>query len=401
MKKYLCLFLCACLLLPLLAGCQNDEEATTTQPTDTQPSVLVPPTTLTEGSEPEDNILDGYNIPTIDENYWELLCDNCDFTAYLKSGGQKFLGFELISAQDLEGESITILSDLGGTATYTIPPESHDPVPLSRLVFLTYQDVDWAAFEGDYTAMNEQLAEMEDAWLVAQEILPKLYSYLFLIPYDDLGVEPKKGENGQYPSWEDVGELAPQQIKTLSVTIGEKTKTYELDNLLFLAEKAAENTGYWGGLTLNGIMAASDYPADPTADGTVELPDLRYAVKADVVLQSFTVPGAEVMGCDLKITTPLGDTFKLQWDCKTPIEVDEGSEILLENVIYLDPSFAGKLQGNVLRYASMNYTNNGELFQCLFQVNSRLRCDPWDAYAWYMDGVDMMPYYLEFKNYGK
>lgn len=392
MKKAICICLCLCVVL--LCGCDEVADSTSTQP-----SVLVPLTTLPSVTEPVENILDGYNIPTIDENYWQLLCENCDITAYLKSGGQRFFSFELISARDLEGETITFTSDLGASVSYTIPPKSNDPEPLSIFVFMTYQNVDWAAFEGDYNAMHDGRAMMEDAWEAAQDMLPKLYSYRIYISFDDIGIAPKRGEDGQYPSWEDVGVLPPQQINTLSVTIGEETKTYELGHMLFLAEEAAENTGYWGGLSISGTAAISDYPVEPSADGTVELPDLRYKAKADVVLQSFTVPGAEVMGCDLKITTPLGDTFKLQWDCKTPIEVDEGSEIVLENLVFQDPSLAGKLQASVFRYTSMNYTNNGELFQCLIQVSARLRADPWDTYANTLDGVDMLPYYLEFKNY--
>ena len=32
-------------------------------------------------------------------------------------------------------------------------------------------------------------------------------------------------------------------------------------------------------------------------------------------------------------------------------------------------------------------------------VSIRMRVEPWDAYAWYVDGVDMLPYYMEYVNY--
>ena len=384
----------ALLLITLLAGCGTPGDTT-----GTQPSVLVPSTVLPSGTEAPNDPLAGYKIPTVDENYWQLLCENCDFTAYLKSGGQRFLCFELISARDLEDETITISSDLGGCATYTIPKASYDPQSLSVFAFMTYQNVNWAAFEGDYTAMSDRRDSMANAWKAAENKLPKLYSYLIYVSFEDLGVEPKKNDSGQYPSWDEVGELEPQRVTTLTVTIGEETKTYEPGNMLFLAEKAAENTSYLGGLSLTGDQAISDFPVEPSAEGTVELPNLQYTAKADVVLQSLSVPGAEVIGCSLKITTPLGDTFNMEWDCNTPIEVDEGSKIILENVTYQDPAFAHKLQANVLRYVTMHYTNQGEAFQRQIPVGARLRADPWDHYVKDLDGVDMLPYYLDFVNY--
>lgn len=376
MKKYLCLFLCACLLLPLLAGCQNDEEATTTQPTGTQPAVLVPPTTLTEGSESEDN------IPTIDENYWELLCENSDITLYSMSTMQNFLTFQLISARNLEGETVKFTSNFGGSAILTM--EKTDPVKLSPEVFLAYQGIDWAALEGDAEKLNALRKSHDAAIRAAQETLPSLYSYRVTLALSELGM-----------ALEQDGDKA--QLITLTVTIGDQAKTYSLDNVQILRKDAVENENFAGLATKT--WAISDYAAEPGVDGLLELPTLRYQAREDIVLESFSVPGVELQGCDLLIVTALGDRFNLRWDCHSPIEVDAGSEITMENVVIRDAALADKLISNSVRYIVVNYTMDGENYNTAVPVSIRMRVEPWDAYAWYVDGVDMLPYYMEYVNY--
>lgn len=386
MKKYLCLFLCACLLLPLLAGCQNDGEMTTTQPTGTQPSVLVPPTTLTEGSEPEDNILDGYNIPTIDKNYWELLCENCDMTFYLDSSGQGFVGFYLLSTRDLEGETISITTDIGGKTEYLIPKAITDSFAFPMTVFLAYQNVDWESLANDPAAEEEKVKKWEVIYAQLLPTLPKLYVYNVAWTFDELGVE----RNNPTPI---------QQIRLLTVSINGQEKTYNPGTFIFAAGKYNVNATYLGGLS-NNFFGSSEYPVDPSANGVVKLPEWSIRVKKDVVLESISVvdcEAIEVIKCELAIRTPQGDVFSFLWDANSSVEIDEGSEITLK-VTLADPCVAGKLIGNIMRYVVLNYTSDGESYGAVITMHCRIAASPHDIYALKIDGVDMIPYYVDYYN---
>lgn len=378
MNRLLSLFLCAILLVGM-SGCEIGEQTT---------NALVENQTSTPIATPNidgtinDDPLAGYKMPTVDQNYFDLLCENSDITLYSMSTMQNFLTFQLISARDLEGETVKFTSNFGGSAILTM--EKTDPVKLSPEVFLAYQGIDWAALEGDAEKLNALRKSHDAAIRAAQETLPSLYSYRVTLALSELGM-----------ALEQDGDEA--QLITLTVTIGDQAKTYSLDNVQILRKDAVENENFAGLATKT--WAISDYAAEPGVDGLLELPTLRYQAREDIVLESFSVPGVELQGCDLLIVTALGDRFNLRWDCHSPIEVDAGSEITMENVVIRDAALADKLISNSVRYIVVNYTTDGENYNTAVPVSIRMRVEPWDAYAWYVDGVDMLPYYMEYVNY--
>lgn len=378
MNRLLSLFLCAILLVGM-SGCELGEQTT---------NALVENQTSTPIATPNidgtinDDPLAGYKMPTVDQNYFDVLCENSDITLYSMSTMQNFLTFQLISARNLEGETVKFTSNFGGSAILTM--EKTDPVKLSPEVFLAYQGIDWAALEGDAEKLNALRKSHDAAIRAAQETLPSLYSYRVTLALSELGM-----------ALEQDGDEA--QLITLTVTIGDQAKTYSLDNVQILRKDAVENENFAGLATKT--WAISDYAAEPGVDGLLELPTLRYQAREDIVLESFSVPGVELQGCDLLIVTALGDRFNLRWDCHSPIEVDAGSEITMENVVIRDAALADKLISNSVRYIVVNYTMDGENYNTAVPVSIRMRVEPWDAYAWYVDGVDMLPYYMEYVNY--
>lgn len=397
MKKAICICLCLCVVL--LCGCDEVADSTSTQP-----SVIVPPVTLPTQTEPTAGSLEGYRIPTIDEDFWEVLCENCDITVYRLGGGQTFLSFTLVSTQNLNYVPITVASNLGGSVTRT-DMFIEEPTPMTIQAFLAYQGEDWAAFEGDWGKLRARQATVAAAFEQVQASLPRLYCYVLIVNLYDMGMAGPPDENGYMPSRDELAALPPQYLETLTVTIGEQTKTYQLDAIAILPEDITPNPGFWNGISPTDTLGIMDYAARPSADGVLKLPDLSYKAKVDVVLDSFTIPGAEVEGCDMTITTPLGDKFNFRWDCNSPIEVDEGSQILLENIVMRDPVLANTLVANIWRYQILTYTvvgggeYDGQQLSYDIPISIRIRQDAWDAYAWYVDGVDLLPYYLEFKNY--
>lgn len=377
MNKLLSLFLCTILLVGM-SGCKIGEQ-NTTAPVDNTAST---PTVTSNNDDPNrDDPLAGYKMPTVDQNYFELLCENSDITLYSMSTMQNFLMFQLISTRNLEGETVTVTSNFGGTA---VLPMNSECVMLPAEVILAYQGIEWAELEGDAAKLKALRDPIYAASEAEPEALPSLYSYTVTLILSELGMT--LGEE------EDI-----LQLTELTVTIGGQSKTYSLENIRILRENAAENENFTGLSTTT--WAVSDYPAKPGTDGVLELPDLHYVAKEDIVLNSFAVPGAEVLECELRIITLLGDRFSLRWDGASSIEVDAGSEITVENVVIRDPGLGDKLVANVVRYIVVNYTMDGENYNTAVPVSIRMRVEPWDAYAWYVDGVDMLPYYMEYVNY--
>lgn len=382
MRKLFGVVLIMCITLSMIAGCAGEPNGTTGSGQQSSSTVSASQGDLTD-----------YRMPTADEDFFELVCDHTNVTMYICSfPRQEFWTFQLLSVRDLSGEVVTITSDLGGTYTWTpVTGEGEEPVALSEVVFLGYQDFDWTSVEGDRNVLVQQMELVRPAFTAAKNATPQLYSYRVTVLLRDLGIDFGKNSD-------DRAELPLQKIETLSVTVGEQTKTYTLDNFEFVADKLTQKKE--GSVGLNSISggAVSDYPAAPSADGTLSLPEMRYKATNDVVLQGCTVPGAEVLACDIIIETPLGDKFKMSWDFNSPLEVDEGSVVTIENLVIQDPALKQTLFVNTLRYLIMHYTCDGEECAYNIPVSIRMRQDPFDIYAMKVDGVDMLPYYLEYLN---
>ena len=389
MRKIICLFLCSAVLLPLLTACRSSQQETTTpQPGPTQP------TATQTISDPWAD----YNMPTADDDYWELLCENCSITDYLLTGGVAGVEFVLISARDLEGMTISITSSLGGTAARTLTALDEEPQILPVTVFLAYQNIDWASLKGDINALNKQIDEVYAAYEVARDNLPCLYRYKVAVSLMELGMDPQPDENGYLPSDDEIAKVPPQQMESLTVTLGEESKSYALGNIGSLPTGAAEKVGYENGIT-EITIAKFDYAAWPSKDGVLELTKFDYKTTADVVLQGISVLETTILQCEIKIQTPQGDKFSMRWDGISPIEVDEGSKITIENLVIEDSALANNLTAQVWRYVVLRYSNSGEEYNSVISVSIRMRQDPFDIYALKVDGVDMLPYYIEYKNY--
>ena len=377
MKKYVEMFLCLFLLMLVLAGCRNPQDTPTTNGTTDGTGSL-----QTNGTPIE--TLEGVCIPTTDQDYWELLCENCDMTFYLDSSGQRFVGFYLLSTGNLEGETISIVTDLGGNTEYSIPNAITDAFNFPMSVFLAYQNVDWGKLADDPTAAETEIAQWETAYWQLLPALPKLYVYNIQWSFEELGVERD--------------DPAPiQQIRSLTVSINGHEKTYNPGAFIFDAGKYNVNATYLGGLSCI-FFGASEYPVDPSADGVVKLPDWGIQVKKDVVLESISVvdcDSIEVVECEITVRPPQGGAFTMRWDADSAVEIDEGSEITLKLTL-ADPALAGKLVGNIMRYVVLNYTSDGESYGAVIAMHCRIAASPHDVYALKVDGVDMIPYYVDY-----
>lgn len=390
MKKLISLLLCIG-ILAALTGCVSSLDGTTApaDPAVTQPkgNQNIQPTTGNQDvdSKPVDR---DYRMPTVDPDYWELLCQNCDITMYLDMTREGFVMFPLLSAQDLNGKLGTVTTDLGVSAEFEVLGTGNvSEFPF--YTFLMYQDFDWSALDTDPYSRAQIEAPWQTRYQSAKDELPALYYYRVHLPLDLLGIDTASTE--------------PQQIRSLTVTLEGQTKTYELGNVRFLPGEVDANTSYTGGLSNKTGTLVSEYSAEISENGMLELPYWDLEATQDLVLQGIHVadhPDVELLSCDLSITTPTGDTFNMRWDGKTPIEVDEGSKLRLDLVL-ADPFLANALQATLLRYILLDYTNDGEAFSQVMYLSCRVWTSPHDIYVMKLDGVDMLPYYTEYRYYGK
>ena len=391
MKKLISLLLCVA-VLTALTGCVSNLDGTAaptdpavTQPIDRKDPIVQPTGNQPTVTQPADA---GYRMPTVDPDYWELLCENCDYTMHFSGMHENFLMFPLISALDLEGKFVTVTTDYGVTAELEIfGAGTLNDFPF--YTFLMYQEFDWSTLDADPYTRAQSEAPWLSAYQSVKSALPELFFYRVHLPFDMLGIHTNAAQ--------------PQQIRTLTVTLEGKTKTYALGNVRFLSSGLEENTSSLGGLTnVNGLLI-SEYSVDASENGTMKIPNWELKAKADLVLQGIHVadhPDVELLSCDLSITTPTGDSFKMRWDGKTPIEVDEGSKLRLDLVL-ADPFLAKALQANLLRYILLDYTNDGEAFSQVMYISCRVWTSPHDIYVMKLDGVDMWPYYAEYRYYGQ
>lgn len=373
MKRTLSLILAACMVLCLLSGCDSNTPENTTS--GSAQSTTGNPTQST-------GTTDSAVVPGKEKDYFELLCENCDMTVYLGNANARFVEFVLVSTRKLDNKTVTICSDIGEPFEAELIALSKSSEVLPFAVFLSYQGVSWDKYASDPEALKEVQAQYEEAYGTVAQKTPSLYSYKVPISFNQLGIPQ-----------EELSEAV--QLQTLTVTIEEQSKTYAVGNMQFLPDKMQEKTG--GGLNPR-TLAISSYPIQPSGEGAITFSDLEYFAKKDITLQSLSYFGSQdstLLDCRLVITTAEGDSYNTSWDGCTPVEIDAGSSFLL-TVSLNDTGIANKLVSNVLRHLIIDYTSDGEEYNTRLEIYCRIQAKPHDVYAWKIDGVDMLPYYVEY-----
>ena len=380
MKHCAYFFLCM-IFLVVLAGCGESVASTPTQISHTQLTANRSPTTSPDGTQPVER---EYVVPTVDPDFWELLCENCDISMYFDTTREGHLMFWLVAVQEPAGKTMTITTDTGHTSEVMVYQDG-DPHPMEFSFFLMYQDFDWESLKTDPITHSE----IRKAWWAKYEKalseIPTMYCYRFYIPLKALGIDEAATE--------------PQQLKTLTVTLDGQTKTYDLGKVQFLPGKVPCNYSLEGGLEDRSFMRAG-YGSGFNKEGHLKVSGLRFVATKDVVLQGISFPGSEgvtVASCEIVITTPFGDKFNMTWDAYSPIEVDEGSEIQI-NLIMEDPVRANTLIANTIRYLSLDYSRDGVTYGDYIYMSCSVAVDPYFFYEWCMGGVDVWKYLFEYKD---
>lgn len=388
MKYFILWIMSLCIASCLLTGCTETPNDTTVDSTgsssignsESAPSNVQ----LTEPTQNTEGLLEELVIPSSQEKYFDLLCENCSMNFYLKNAGWQFVTFFVVYTEDLEGETLTITTNLGRTAEITIT-NYNDALPFTRAVFATYQGISWADVAAGDPTCQAQFQQYQGALDAIVDTLPKLKCYLLPISFKQLGIDTS----------DITSELT--QITTITATMGEETKTYDVGEINFWNLNYRTKPG--GGLYIRGgEVAGLNMP--PSATGAVSLPAVSFFAKEDVTLQKLEVFGSEdVAISDVRCTilTESGQTYNMTWDGNSPLEIDAGTELKIELELE-DPAVANTLSANVMRYFLLSYMKGEEECQVGIQESYLVFSGRDDIYALKVDGIDMLSYYLDYYN---
>lgn len=361
MKRYIALLLALLILTALLPGCANPGNNTTAA---------------------ENQALTDCRLPNVDADYFELLCENCDITVYMENDGGRWLEFWLLSGKNLMGQSMTIETDLGTVLQVRFDYEFSEET-MSLSTFMSYQGAKWDQMPQDEAAYLQARKSCEEAFQKQERDCPKLYKYRVAISFSDLGIE---------------GDVLtePVRIRTITATIGGRSKTYSVGNITFLPEKCSTSPG---GLYLRG-SGGMGMRAEPSENGQIKLHTVELTANENLVLQGVSFPGSSgvtVTKCILVVHAENGRAEKMEWDCQTPVQISAGSLLSVEFTV-CDPAIANAMWGNAMRYVRLHYICDGTEYSVAMQHYYMLLADAFDIYAMKEDGVDTLGYYLKFKN---
>ncbi len=393
MKKGIAVVLSLLLAVCLLAGCVGQPAASVPTGSSEPSNLSSPPEGSTGTGEPEG----GWVFPSIDESYFDLLCEDVDVTYHIGGDIADYIMLFFVSAYPLDKEEEFQISTDQSVSAFKANDIGGDRFRCGREVVLSYQAFDWATYAKLCTEDSDAAIEMEQKYTGALEqaddAIPALYLYKVNISIPDL-FSKYRSVDGESREWKLPEGTDTVSVEELTVTYRGESKTYHPRNLS-LTTKQVE-TGY------DVFLSCSIGPCvDPSVTGefsNMEGFPLKCRFDGDVTLTGVAFPEhpeSQLVAARLKITPPDGRGFEMEWDGKTPVEVDAGSEVAL-TLNWTKPDLAGKLAGGALQYFSLLYEQDGEACAATGDVMYLVRPDAFAFYAQKYDGVDMTPYYRDF-----
>ncbi|MBR5136633.1 MAG: hypothetical protein IKV30_01235 [Clostridia bacterium] len=327
-----------------------------------------------------EEILKNIVMPSSEEIFFELLCDNIDITVYKGNGGWNFIFFKLLSTRDLSGEEILVSTDIQTTpVSVGNIINSGDSRVFDLETFYTYQGISW---EKVLAKQNiEEQTRIKQAYELVKESLPTVYMYQIQIPYSALGIDDVQGN--------------AKKVNEITISIGGVQKSYEIDNI----SREPEMVGGFGSALMQIQGYAWGYRVRPTLTGEVVFPEVSFIAKSDLTLESIKIENREVavVQCNLVLRLKNGFVITTVWDGKSSFDVDEGTEIAM--ILTVEDSYlANKLQGITSMYISVEYECNGQMYFTTDAALVLLTAESSDIYAHIVDDIDPLPYYMEYLN---
>lgn len=95
------------------------------------------------------------------------------------------------------------------------------------------------------------------------------------------------------------------------------------------------------------------------------------------------------------VQLPDGNVVNSVWDGTTPISMAAGDTITF-HLTGTDTAFQNTLVGNTQVYLIFQYTCQGVQYEEYCEMSFRIRCDPFQYYAFQEDGLDIVSYYTAY-----
>lgn len=372
MKKIHFIMLLLCMVC-LINGCAEPIDTITTDPI-----------TSDRTTDDENEVLANIVRPTVANGFFELLCENFSANIYLGSSGARFLEFWLISDSDLEGESLVLCTNIGSEVQIEIPKAASTPFDFPFYVFVAYQDFSWGDYAVNEDAFTAELEQYKRAYDLLKSSLPQLFAYRIQVSFKQLGI-----------ATDAISETI--QVNSLTAAIGDQKKEYSITGLRFLPD--ACTTKYGGGLSSQNL-GMGGISINPSIDGYIELPKLKFTAKKDIVLENISFAGNEsidIIDCIVSIESKQGKKYTFTWDGSSPIDVDADSQLSLE-VKLNHADLSNAIIGGSVDYMIVNYSDGETAYETAIQLYFSIFPAPHDIYAVKVDNIDMLPYYIDYYN---
>ncbi len=391
MKKSLCLLLC----VMLLAGCAPVVPNGTTQAPAVQPTTAtsIPTESTVDAQLPPAEPLQGYAVPPVDPDYFELLCENYQSKVYLLADEVNRISLYLLSTQEMVGEGqLTICSDIGTPLPVEfVSMRSYASVP-PYWVFLSYQKKDWtwADITKNAQAYADEMEAFEGAYkklVQAWQGFEAFYVYRLALSPEVLGVDVEKllqqAQSGQMPE--------PITVKKLTLNADGITREYDVD-ITFYTENCP-------GVENQSPVISMDYGSleeifSIAHNGKIRLQKTASSPAREALQIRKVTIQTDTETLALKncwVETAIGETL-LDGDTLVDIPKDMLWNLKLELEC---PELAWELQGNHSFYIILHYTVDGVEYQEAVRCAVAPYPNFHEYYAMMVQGMDTMAYFRD------
>ena len=324
----------------------------------------------TQNSQIDDN--QNIILPEIDEDYFEVLTNHCDYSFYEDSVA-RYIVFKTISAKEYTADDLEVSFDQKVSFTYDFVCSENE---ISYELFSTYQGISWdKAIELHSSDKEfEYIYQYNDLYDNLENI-PTLYEGQLAIAFDidrssdiDSLHQLNIKLNGQDYSYD---------IDHLSISHNNKMNDYSNFGYLSFQQlgrfemnlNRSENNEY----TLQNIVF---YPADD-----LEITNIFFLESKNSIVSVYVT----------KIDSE-NITTNYQWDMQSPLAVNKGDEISLD-ITFKDEN----LNDQYIAYSNdtlyIEYTQDNQNFYDYMEFTYRLKMDEFEYYAMTYDQIDIMSYY--------
>lgn len=330
-----------------------------------------------ESSEPQKN----WVLPEIAPDFFMVLCENQDVTFNSLSYTNN-ISYTVISAMPVTTEDITVCFDRYIPFNYELSMEQ-EAQKLPDYIFASYQSMSWEEVaclmkNDDTEAVNGLMEPVLEAYhALPEEQLPSLYLGTLAINFLNRTA------------------LENVELKELQIQYAGCSYTYALEHFSFSQEMPEINDS---GILFCDTLSLTDINVLPGKDGKFRFDNLNFKASEELVIDEITFYDAEqtkISSVEVSQQLADGTNMNYLWEGETPIPLAKGDTIAIAVNGY-DPIFSNTFAANATRFMLIKYTSHGVPSTIYVELTFRMRQDAFMSYAYLVDHLDMMSFYVDY-----